>query len=691
MSGFFGIFNQEGIVDAVQSFKEFQQHIDTPHHHGVETFIGQYFAVCQVGFKKPFERGAQEMSMISDCGNFILAGHLRLDYRDELGDKLGLVQNELDKCSDASLVLLAYKKWKKKAVFHLEGDWAFVMYDLHSRELLLARDQTGVSLLLYSQDGGNILFSTYPNYFESFFHQNIVINKRIFWLICHLENEHYKSETLDERVKRVDHGHFLTVGKPAGLKVVQYFDLGTSKEIRYKFVEDCTNDFFFHISEAVRARVKKKKSIGVFLSAGVDSSTVAALAAIHLDNSGSSIHSYTHYPAFLDSIPPEKQDRSDESKYVNILLSQYKKIIPRYLDFKEKDVLQVDVNAQSILYPTINKNNFWIQGIIDFAKADSVETMVTGQFGNYSISWSAPYFHVSQLLQFKIISTIRDLFLVADKNNISLVYIARQLVFSPLIKYLTSIIALIKTFFASTKDFVFNKKEIGIDYLQFIHLNFYLQKSSHLNPKKERRRILKKYLADVNGKWYLNAALKSIQYCDPTSDGRLLNFSLGINEHYFFYKGLQKFLIKKAMQGLVPKEILQNDKYFSQSADIRKRIECSCVAGKDSSRTLAYFNAQVKKLHGMDIMKLIRYEQVPAIADFKIIDIRYFFQLFSIYQFLLFRNEHNFEQTFFMNNNLETWSKPTLVELNANETATLCVGKSATNDDAEVGSTCSES
>jgi len=142
---------------------------------------------------------------------------------------------------------------------------------------------------------------------------------------------------------------------------------------------------------------------------------------------------------------------------------------------------------------------------------------------------------------------------------------------------------------------------------------------------------------------------------------------------------------------LVPKEILENDKYFSQSADIRKRIECSSAAGKDSSRTLAYFNAQVKKLHGMDIMKLIRYEQVPAIADFKIIDIRYFFQLFSIYQFLLFRNEHNFEQTFFMNNNLETWSKPTLVELNTNETATLCVGKSATNDDAEVGSTCSES
>jgi hypothetical protein len=127
MSGFFGIFNQEGIVDAVQSFKEFQQHIDTPHHHGVETFIGQYFAVCQVGFKKPFERGAQEMSMISDCGNFILAGHLRLDYRDELGDKLGLVQNELDKCSDASLVLLAYKKWKKKAVFHLEGDWCILV------------------------------------------------------------------------------------------------------------------------------------------------------------------------------------------------------------------------------------------------------------------------------------------------------------------------------------------------------------------------------------------------------------------------------------------------------------------------------------------------------------------------------------------------------------------------------------
>ena len=76
-------------------------------------------------------------------------GHFRLDYRDELGDKLGLTQAEIEVTPDSQLAMLAYQRWKEKCVHHLEGDWAFVVFNIHLNQLFLARDSTGISSLFF--------------------------------------------------------------------------------------------------------------------------------------------------------------------------------------------------------------------------------------------------------------------------------------------------------------------------------------------------------------------------------------------------------------------------------------------------------------------------------------------------------------------------------------------------------------
>jgi asparagine synthase (glutamine-hydrolysing) len=90
----------------------------------------------------------------SNCGRYILTGHFRLDYRDELGDKIGLTQMQLENTPDSLLVMKAYQKWGRKCVHHLEGDWSFVLFDYLMNQLFIGKESTGISSVFYINING---------------------------------------------------------------------------------------------------------------------------------------------------------------------------------------------------------------------------------------------------------------------------------------------------------------------------------------------------------------------------------------------------------------------------------------------------------------------------------------------------------------------------------------------------------
>ena len=87
-------------------------------------------------------------SQITENAWFV--GAARLDNRDALRDRLGLMPSLAQTLSDANLVGRAYLRWGEKCVELLMGDWAFAISDLISGRLFLARDQFGISSVYYS-------------------------------------------------------------------------------------------------------------------------------------------------------------------------------------------------------------------------------------------------------------------------------------------------------------------------------------------------------------------------------------------------------------------------------------------------------------------------------------------------------------------------------------------------------------
>ncbi|MCH5715063.1 asparagine synthetase B family protein [Niabella hibiscisoli] len=82
----------------------------------------------------------------------------RIDNRVELAGKLGLKID--DRCTDGTLILQSYLKWKRDCVQYLKGDWSFAVFDYSDQALFIARDQMGYTSLYYYQDETGFYFSS---------------------------------------------------------------------------------------------------------------------------------------------------------------------------------------------------------------------------------------------------------------------------------------------------------------------------------------------------------------------------------------------------------------------------------------------------------------------------------------------------------------------------------------------------
>jgi asparagine synthase (glutamine-hydrolysing) len=160
MSGFFGIFNPNGTGVDMEAFDQMRHAADRPGHDGIETYVDDFIAIGHIMLRVSPESQYDQQPLRSSCGNYILVGHFRLDYRDDLGDKLGLSYMELLETPDSKLAILSYQKWGSDSYRHLEGDWSFIIFNMKERSISMMKDKTGISACFYFTDHEKLIFAS---------------------------------------------------------------------------------------------------------------------------------------------------------------------------------------------------------------------------------------------------------------------------------------------------------------------------------------------------------------------------------------------------------------------------------------------------------------------------------------------------------------------------------------------------
>ncbi len=218
--------------------------------------------------------GAQPMFNGDRTCSIVYNGEIynHADYRENL-ESLGYkFQNR----SDTETILHLYETHGRDCVDHLRGMFAFAIWDKTKRELFIARDRFGVKPLYYVHDDeGNLFFASE---IKSLLAADAVKPEINFNALPDQLANHGTSgdETLFRGVKRLMPGHTMT-WKDGRVDIREFWDLSFEPKHEARTDADYIEEWRHLFRQSVELRLMADVPLGMFLSGGIDSSAIAAM------------------------------------------------------------------------------------------------------------------------------------------------------------------------------------------------------------------------------------------------------------------------------------------------------------------------------------------------------------------------------------------------------------------------------
>ncbi len=194
--------------------------------------------------------------------------------------------DHLDSGSDCDVLPDLFAREGSKAFERINGMFAAVVLDRSARQLLLVRDRLGIKPLFYAyrRDIGRLIFASE---LKALF-PNPDVSRRFDWLAALRSLSWPKpgEESLPsffEGIRRVPPGAILRLDLGSGtIKVNRFWDLdGAASELEPPSRSEVPQRFRELLADSVRHRITADAKVGLFLSGGIDSVAIAALAVRH--------------------------------------------------------------------------------------------------------------------------------------------------------------------------------------------------------------------------------------------------------------------------------------------------------------------------------------------------------------------------------------------------------------------------
>ncbi len=180
--------------------------------------------------------------------------------------------------SDTETLLEAYRRWGSDCLGHLNGMFAFGIWDRHERSLFLARDRMGVKPLYYGVTPKGFAFASRPGALVALFGGD-GLEPDSAAIRAYLELGYVPAPlSMYREVRKLAPGHFLRLDS-RGTRIVRYWDfrhIAPQPSLAQRPEADLVDELDALVRDAVRIRLISDVPLGAFLSAGVDSSLVVA-------------------------------------------------------------------------------------------------------------------------------------------------------------------------------------------------------------------------------------------------------------------------------------------------------------------------------------------------------------------------------------------------------------------------------
>ena len=216
--------------------------------------------------------------MVSANGRWVLSYNGEIynfrELRKDL-ENLGAVFKSL---SDTEVVLNALIYWGDEAFCRFNGMFALALWDRKEHELTLARDRYGIKPLYYTRDENRIVFGSEIKALLA--HPNVQAELNRQGLLEYLTFQNFfEDRTLFKNISILSAGSVLKVSPGKSTRIFKYWDFNFTEPENPAKYEEYEEELYRLFKQAVRRQEVSDVPIGSYLSGGIDTGSITAIAS----------------------------------------------------------------------------------------------------------------------------------------------------------------------------------------------------------------------------------------------------------------------------------------------------------------------------------------------------------------------------------------------------------------------------
>ncbi|CBH23136.1 lasso peptide isopeptide bond-forming cyclase [Salinibacter ruber] len=326
-----------------------------------------------------------ERQPLSDMpGGVALTADLRIDNRESIHRSLRLESSPSDPLTSPKLLARAYRKWGAECTDHLFGDYAYAIWDGQSGHLLCVRDPMGVKPLYYVRTDSIFAFASEIRSLLTLPGVSDQINRR--QVLTFLSGGYTpREETFFESIKCLEPGHLMHVFPDLSTSSERYWSPARQIEkLSLRKDSEYERKFRKVLEQAVGANLRSIGEVGILLSGGMDSSSVASVADAHERSSSAPLHTFSYT---FPSLTERKRRFVDEREYIDAVLESGE-FDPHFLDAGTLSPLhQLEDMVEVWGQPFNIRGLYTVSKILENARGNGVRVLLDGAEGDSVIGY----------------------------------------------------------------------------------------------------------------------------------------------------------------------------------------------------------------------------------------------------------------------------------------------------------------
>jgi asparagine synthase (glutamine-hydrolysing) len=229
-------------------------------------------------------QAAHQPMQVENDGCYVITYNGEVYNYRELRIELENLGHKFYSTSDTEVVLKSYAQWKEACVTRFNGMFAFAVYDKEDKTIFMARDRYGIKPLYYTFQNKNFLFASEIKAITRNPAYSFAVDKEALLEYMTFQN-FFTEKTLYKNIHTFPAGHYATLSLnqcTSEITPIEYWDYSFEEPEKAPDENECIEELDRLFCQAVKRQLVADVEIGSYLSGGMDSGAITAVAAAQL-------------------------------------------------------------------------------------------------------------------------------------------------------------------------------------------------------------------------------------------------------------------------------------------------------------------------------------------------------------------------------------------------------------------------